>query len=311
MLGRIRDVRRSLERAVQRQRAATARDPRVKGLEERIGEAQAELAALDDRKAELLRQRRELQRVLGERAGRASQPLSRVEKTNGVPSFVHGVRLLQRIHRLAEDPAAGHDGAGAVFGSRERTEEFVRSHGVPPSTGSDPGPEDRVVVAHAFHGTVGLVEVRTGGAARHVDGDGADLGDVRQGMPHDGAIALPASLADVTAWAATLSDHVSRPYVQVVWRQDGDRLALDRLDVDPERVPVLTDEQDVRLGHLFDTGHARMLKQPYLAGALDNRVPGGTFDPTEDPGLRAQPGPGGQPAPEEPAPEETAPGETA
>jgi hypothetical protein len=24
-----------------------------------------------------------------------------------------------------------------------------------------------------------------------------------------------------------------------------------------------------------------MLKQPYLVGALDNRVPGGTFDPDE------------------------------
>ena len=281
MLSRIRDVRRSLGRAVQRQRAATTRDPEARQLEERVEAAQAELDALDAQKAELLEQRRALQRVLGERAGRASQPLSRVEKTNGVPSFVHGARLMQRIHRLAEDPAAGHDGAGALFASRERTEEFVRSHGVPLTTGTDPGPEDRVVVAHAFHGAVGLVEVRSGGAGRHVDGDGADLGDVRPGLPHDASIPLPAALRDLTAWAGTLSDHVSRPYVQVVWRQDGDRLALEGLDVDPERLPVLTEEEDVRLGHLFDTGHARMLKQPYLAGALDNRVPGGTFDPDE------------------------------
>jgi uncharacterized small protein (DUF1192 family) len=278
---RIRDVQRSLGRAVQRQRAALTRDPEVKEIEERIGAAQAELATLDAQKADLLEQRRALQRVLGERVGRDSQPLSKVEKTNGVPSFVHGARLMQRIHRLADDPVSGHDGAGAVFASSERTEEFVRSHGVPLTTGADLGPEDRVVIAHAFHGTVGLVEVATAGAARHVDGDGADLGEVRPGIPHDGSIALPASLADLTAWAATLSDHVSRPYVQVVWRQDGDHLVLDRLDVDPDRVPVLTEEEDVRLGRLFDTGHARMLKQPYLVGALDNRVPGGTFDPDE------------------------------
>jgi hypothetical protein len=281
VLERFRDVRRSLGRVVQRQRVAATRDPRVRELEERVAAAQAELDALDAQKAELLERRRALQRVLGERAGRDIQPLSRVEKTNGVPSFVHAVRLFQRIHRLADDPAAGHDGAGAVFASRERTEEFVRSHGVPPATEPDPGPEDRIVVAHAFHGAVGLVEVGTGGAARHVDGDGADLGDIRPGLRHDGAIALPRSLPEITTWSATLSDHVSRPYVQVVWRQDGDRLVLDRLDVDPERVPVLVEEQDVRLGHLADTGHARMLKQPYLAGALENRVPGGVFDPEE------------------------------
>ena len=79
-------------------------------------------------------------------------------------------------------------------------------------------------------------------------------------------------------------------------RDDVAALALERLDVDPERVPVLTEDEDVRLGHLFDTGHARMLKQPYLAGALDNRVPGGVFDPDEpsDDGVR-EPGPAGSP----------------
>jgi hypothetical protein len=279
---RIRDVRGSVLRAAQRLRAAVTRDPQMKRLETRIVAAQAEVAALDAQRAELLQQRRRLQRVLGERAGRASQPLGRVEKTNGVPSFVHGVRLMQRIHRLAEDPTAGHDGAGAVFASRGRTEEFVRWHGVPLATGPDPGPDDRVVIAHAFHGTVGLVEVGARGAARHVDGDGTDLGHIRPGLPHDEGIALPQHLAQLATWAATLSDHVSRPYVQVVWRQDGDRLVLERLDVDPERVPVLNEQQDVRLGHLFDVGHARMLKQPYLAGALDNRIPGGTFDPADN-----------------------------
>jgi hypothetical protein len=284
VLNRIREVRRSLGRAAQRQRGNAAGDSQVKALEDRISAAKAELVALDTEKAELLEKRRELQRVLGEREGRASQPLNRVEKTNGVPSFVHGVRLMQRIHRLAADPAHGHDGAGEVFASRERTEEFVHSHGVPLTTAPDPGPADRVVLVHAFHGTVGLVEVAAAGAVRHLDGDGRDLGEIRAAVPHGADIALPTSLTPLTEWAETLSAHISRPYAQVVWRQVDDHLFLDRIDVDPERVPVLTEEQDVRLGHLFDTGHARMLVQPFLAGALDNRVPGGTFDPDETDG---------------------------
>jgi hypothetical protein len=286
VLSRIRGVQRSLARAVQRQRVAGTRDAEVRAIEEKVGRAQEELARLDARKAELLEQRRALQRTLGPLVGRDLMPLSRVEKTNGTASFVAGVRMMQRIHRRADDPAAGIDGAGAVFADRARTEQFVRSHGVPLATTEDPGPEDRRVVVHAFHGNVGLVEVRSGDGARHVDGDGIDLGDVRPGATHDPDLALPATLAELTGWSATLSDHVSRPYVQVLWRQDGDHLVLEGIDVDPERIPVLTQEQDERLGHLFDTGHARMLKQPYLLGALENRVPGGVFEPDAPVGSR-------------------------
>jgi hypothetical protein len=281
VFSRIREVRRSLTTMRQRQRASGARDPEVKAVQERVLAAQQDLDALDARKAELLERRLALQRVLGRTIDRDTMPLSRVEKTNGTASFVAGVRMMQRIHRRAENPAHGLDGAGEVFATRERTEEFVRSHGVPLATGADPGPADRTVVVHAFHGSVGLVEVNSGGSARHVDGDGADLGDVRDAVPHDGSVGLPGTFGRLVAWAGTLSDHVSRPYVQIVWRQDGDHLVLDHIDVDPDRVPVLTEEEDVRLGHLFDTGHARMLKQPYLAGALDNRVPGGVFNPEE------------------------------
>ncbi|MBR7743475.1 hypothetical protein KC207_09265 [Phycicoccus sp. BSK3Z-2] len=281
MLDRIRDLQGSLSRFRQRQRASTTRDPQAKEVERRVADLRRELADLDAEKADLLRRRREIQRELGPSIGRKVMPLARVEKTNGTASFVAGVRMMQRIHRRAENPAHGFDGAGAVFADRGTTERFVLSHDVPLRTTPDEGPTDRTVVVHAFHGQVGLLEVAVGGAARHLDGDLADLGDVREAVPHDGDIPLPASLGEVAAWSARLSDHVSRPYVQVVWRQDGDHLALDRLDVDPDRLPVLTEEQDERLGHLFDTGHARMLKQPYLAGALENRVPGGVFDPNE------------------------------
>ncbi len=43
---------------------------------------------------------------------------------------------------------------------------------MPLSTGVDEGPHDRTVVVHAFHGDVGLVEVRSGGATRHAAGSG-------------------------------------------------------------------------------------------------------------------------------------------
>ena len=281
MLDRLRDVRTSLARLRQRQRATSSRDPQVRAVEQQVADAQTELARLDARKAELLEQRRALQRTLGPRIDRESMPLSRVEKTNGTASFVAGVRMMQRIHRRAQNPAHGHDGAGAVFADAGQTRRFARSHGVPLATDADPGPPARLVVVHAFHGTAGLVEVRHGDTVRHLDGDGEDLGDVRPATTHDPTLPLPASLAALTDWSATLSDHISRPYVQVRWRQSGDRLVLDTVDVDPERIPVLVDEQDVRLGHLFDTGHARMLRQPYRAGALENRVPGGVFDPTE------------------------------
>ncbi|NHA70186.1 hypothetical protein [Phycicoccus flavus] len=261
---------------------ATTRDPKIRKLEQRTAALQHEVAELDAEKTTLTARRRELQRTLGPLIGKDLMPLARVEKTNGVPGFVWGVRMMQRIHRKAPDPVAGFDGAGRVFADRDATERFVRSHGVP-LTVDDPGPADRRVVVHAFHGLVGLVEVGVGDTARHLDGDGADLGDVRPALRHDAGLDLPATLTALTEASATLSAHVSRPYVQVCWRQDGDRLVLDRLDVDPERVPVLTEEQDLRLGHLFDTGHARMLVQPYRAGALENRVPGGVFDP--DPAL--------------------------
>jgi hypothetical protein len=281
VLSRLRGVRRSLARAVTRRRASGGAGPDVRELGERVRAAQEELARLDARKAELVELRRGLLRTLGTRAGRASMPLDRVERSNGVPSFLAGVRMVQRIHRRAENPAHGLDGAGAFFADRERTEQFARAHGVPLSTGADDGPDDRTVVVHAFHGDVGLVEVRAGAATRHVDGQGADPGDVRTGVTYDPELTLPASLPDLTAWSATLSAHVCRPYVQVRWHQDGDRLVLGGVDVDPERVPVLAPHEDVRLGRLFDAGHARMLLQPYLLGALQNRVPGGVFDPRE------------------------------
>ncbi len=76
---------------------------------------------MDARKAELVERRRDLLRTLGPRADRASMPLDKVEKNNGVPSFVAGVRMMQRIHRRAENPAHGLDGAGAVLADRDRT----------------------------------------------------------------------------------------------------------------------------------------------------------------------------------------------
>ena len=279
MVDPLRGARSFLRRRAQSVRAGTASDGAAREDERFVLEAQAEIERLEARKVELLAVRRDLQRRLGPLVGRESMPLSRVEKTNGVPSFVAGVRMMQRIHARADDPAHGHDGAGAVFADRARTLEFLRSHGVPDAVEEAGAAGGRLVVVHAFHGTVGLVEVRQDGSVRHLDGGLADLGDVRPATRHDPELRLPDALPTLVEWAETISGHVSRPYLQVCWTQDGDRLVLDRVDLDPDRLPVLTEEQDVRLGHLFDTGHARMLLQPYRLGALHNRVPGGVFDP--------------------------------
>ena len=54
-------------------------------------------------------------------------------------------------------------------------------------------------------------------------------------------------------------------------------MRVESVDVDPDRVPVLTSEWDRRLGSVFDGAYARFLLQPFRRGGLDNRVPGGTF----------------------------------
>lgn len=193
--------------------------------------------------------------------------------------------MMQRIHRRAENPSDGLDGAGAVFADAERTAAFARSHGVPfgnvPVGDQTTSTAARQVVVHAFKGEVGLIEVREGDRVRHFDAAQADPGDIRPRVTYAPDIAAPAAFDDLCAWSATLSRHIPRPYVQVWWLGDGSTVGLDRIEVDPYRIPVLSPEWDARLGALFDVAHARMLLQPYRAGALDNRVPGGTFSPED------------------------------
>ncbi|MCA5892732.1 hypothetical protein LEP48_05110 [Isoptericola sp. NEAU-Y5] len=249
---------------------------------EQLDAARQEVAALDAERTALVEERRRLQRVLGEQAGKSVMSLAKVEKTNGTPSFVAGVRLLQRVHRRAANPAHGIDGAGAIFADPARTEEFVRSHGVPATVAPAAGPgTGALVVIHAFHGVVGLVELRQGDRVRHLDPAGEDPGDIRPAATYDPEFPAPASLSTLCSWSVTLSSHISRPYVQLIWVEAHDGPVLVAVDVDPERIPVLQPEWDLRLGSLFDSAHARMLLQPYRAGALANRVPGGTFRPEE------------------------------
>ncbi|MCK0118291.1 septum formation initiator family protein [Isoptericola sp. S6320L] len=257
------------------------RDAELVEVEQDIADAQQELAALKDERTELLAERRRLQQVLAERAGRRTMPRSRVEKTTGVPSLVAGVRLFQRIHRRAPEPSAGIDGVGKEFSDPELVARFARSHGVPSEVASASASEVRTVVVHAFHGTVGLVEIRQDGLSRHLDGSQQDVGDIRAAASYGVDIPVSAAIEDICGWSATLSRHIPRPYVQVLWHEGTDGPVLTCIDVDPDRVPVLTPEWDLRLGQLFDSAHARMLLQPYRVGALDNRIPGGTFLPEE------------------------------
>lgn len=247
----------------------------LRAIRAQIAQVETDLAAADQERESLKAQRLHLQEVLGAQHGKRVLPRLKVEKTNGVASLVAGARMMQRIHDKADDPAAGIDGAGAVFTDAEGTTAFLRSHAVQLPVDLDAQP---TVVVHAFKGRTPLLELRAGDQVRHLTPAGKDPGDIRPGSRYDPQISPPAQLRQMVGASQTLSAHISRPYVQIGWREDADGTpVLTGIDVAPQRVPVLTPEWDQRLGKAFDSGHARMLLQPYQAGALDNRVPGGTF----------------------------------
>lgn len=249
-----------------------------------LAAAETQLTELTDERDRLRDERLALQEELGAQHGDRVMPRLRVEKTNGVPSFVVGARMMQRVNRLADDPAAGTDGAGTVFADPAATAKFVRSHGVPVAdgpSGAAQGAGGSALIVHAFRGEVGLVEVRGAGGVRHLEPDGTDPGDIRPGASYDPQLQAPEQLEQICTWSGLLSAHVSRPYLQILWSVDEGTPRVERIDVDPDRIPVLTPEWDRRLGSVFDGSYARFLVQPYRQGALANRVPGGTFDPEE------------------------------
>lgn len=246
----------------------------LKNLRQEIAEVRSEIEAAEAERQSLKDERLRLQETLGAQHGKRVLPRLKVEKTNGVPSLVAGARMMQRIHAKAEDPVAGIDGAGTVFADAARTEEFARSHSVRVRIDLDAEP---TVVVHAFKGRTPLLELRAGGRIRHITPAGEDPGDIRPGVTYDPEIQVPEHLRQIVRASRTLSAHVPRPYVQIGWREHDGGVVLTGLDVDPVRVPMLNQEWDERLGKAFDSGHARMLLQPHALGALDNRVPGGTF----------------------------------
>ncbi|WP_157612508.1 hypothetical protein [Ruania albidiflava] len=247
----------------------------LRALRAQIAQVQAELAAADQERESLKAERLHLQEILGAQHGKRVLPRLKVEKTNGVASLVAGARMMQRVHGKADDPVAGIDGAGALFADAERTTAFLRSHGVRSEV--DPAAVPTVVV-HAFKGRTPLLELWAEGQVRHLTPGGEDPGDIRPGVRYDPEIPAPARLRRLVRASRTLSTYVPRPYVQIRWceKRDGTPVLVG-IDVNPQRIPVLTPEWDERLGKAFDSGHARMLMQPYKVGALDNRVPGGTF----------------------------------
>lgn len=246
----------------------------LKNLRAEIAEVRAQIEAEETTRESLKAERLHLQEVLGAQHGKRVLPRLKVEKTNGVASLVAGARMMQRIHAQAADPSAGIDGAGAFFADAAQTETFVRSHGV--RLGLDLGAEANIVV-HSFKGRTPLIELRRGTSVRHVTPTGEDPGDIRPGVTYDPDIPAPARLGRIVRASRTLSAHVPRPYVQIGWREREDAPLLTGIDVAPDRIPALVPEWDQRLGKAFDSGHARMLMQPFTAGALDNRTPDGTF----------------------------------
>ena len=247
----------------------------LRSLREQIEKAKAELRVADDERETFKARRLQLQEVLGQQHGKRVLPRLKVEKTNGVASLVVGARMMQRIHAKADDAAAGLDGAGTVFGDATQTELFARSHGVPDRVDLTSEPN---LVLHAFKGVTPLVELRRDGRVRHITDEGEDPGDIRPGTVYDPQIPIPEALEEFVAAARTLSAHIPRPYVQIGWRiEPAADAVLAGVEVDPERIPVLDPEWDEKLGKAFDAAHARMLMQPYRAGALDNRAPDGVF----------------------------------
>lgn len=248
--------------------------------------AQAELDRLTEERDELRQQRLALQQELGAVHGKSVLPRLKVEKTNGVPTFVVSQRMMQRIHGRAEDSAAGLDGIGTVFADAVETARYATSHGVPSLEGEGlssqaEGGTEPTIIAHSFKGAVPLVEVHGSGGVRHFEINGTDPGDIRPAATYDAEIPEPTGLSDIGAWSKRLSRFIPRPYVQIHWTETAEGPRLHHVDVDPDRIPVLTPEWDKKLGLAFDGAYARFLKQPFRRGGLDNRVPGGTFVPEE------------------------------
>lgn len=242
----------------------------------------AEIKELTAERAQLRQERLDVQQRLGQMHGKSVMPRLKVEKTNGTASFIVGQRMMQRVHRRGLDPRVGLDQVGAVFADEEQTAQFARSHGVPRltsdgSTASEVRENVRECVVHAFKGQVALVEVRGPEGVRHFNASGEDVGDIRAASRYDATAERPEPFADICTWAGVLSDAIPRPYAQLFFTLADDKVGLERIDVDPDRIPVLTAEWDERLGALFDAAYSRVLLVPYRAGALANRVPGGTF----------------------------------
>lgn len=250
----------------------------LKSIRSSIARLRQDIAAADREYDDLKAERQRLQRLLGEQRGRTVLPRLRVEKTSGVASFVVGARMMQRIHAKAKDPVSGIDGAGALFADAEETGRFARSHGVQNTVDLS---TEATVVMHAFKGNVALIEIRNGGRVKHLTPEGEDPGDIRPEVKYDQMITVPEWIEEAVVASSTLSTYISRPYVQVGWRVSGAEMVLTGVDVAPERIPVLNDDWDVRLGTAFERGQARVLMQPFRAGALENRIPGGVFEETE------------------------------
>lgn len=276
----------SSERSPQAQPEQPASAPST-GRRAKAAARKAELRAAADQvdqlthhRDELRQKRRELQVTLGAAKGKKLLPRLKVEKTNGTPSFVVSQRMMQRIYGQAPDRTTGLDGVDGVFADLAETAHFAGSHGVPVVDAWDET-ADVPVIAHSFKGNVPLVEVRSADAVRHFRADGSDPGDIRPAATHDAEIAQPEGFEDICAWSKTLSRNIPRPYVQVFWTITAQGPRLHHVDIDPDRIPVLTPEWDKRLGQAFDGAYTRYLKQPLRRGGLDNRVPGGTFTPEE------------------------------
>lgn len=149
------------------------------------------------------------------------------------------------------------------LGQRARAPFFAEEllHGV------DGGPIPPDVKYYMFYGQVGQILVRTVGEhgrastirLKFIDEDAHDFGEVAVGRPHDPGIAIPESLAEMTAAAQHLSRAVGLPFCRVDLYETSLGVVLGEITRAPSGGnEYFTTAHDQRLGRHWIDAEARL-----------------------------------------------------
>lgn len=241
-------------------------------LERRRAELLAELAALETEKAASRERLHDLQVGLGARAGKNIQSRGKFEKTKGLPSLLVSHGAWQRIWAKTVELQGGRDATRDLFADPSATAAHAASHGIavaPAGTATD-------VVAFTFRDRVGLLE--TGPDTYVLIDDEGRASAAGTGDADRAVLAADAPLtAEVVAASGRLGDGIPHPYVRIGWSLADGRPALTFVDVAPEQIPFVDHDHDRVLGDLHELALIKIQQGMIDRGALDIRVPGGTY----------------------------------